>query len=149
MWRDDYDGEEVRVFDVSQERRFANGTVLKAARSGRGEVGIATSFKLLDDGTPSSPTWKLVDIVTDKAYQSASKPVETANTQPVVKVGQVEPFELVSDGRPIAEYAATPNECAIRDRIQEIERRLAKLEARSSRSSPTRRRSGRLRRWRW
>lgn len=41
---------------------------------------------------------------------------------------KVEPFTLVSDGRPIAEYAATPNECAIRDRIQEIESRLARLE---------------------
>lgn len=41
---------------------------------------------------------------------------------------KAEPFRLVSDGRPIAEYAATPNECAIRDRIQEIESRLARLE---------------------
>jgi uncharacterized coiled-coil protein SlyX len=65
-----------------------------------------------------------------KAKLSTSEPTKApTDTRPVVKVGQVEPFELVSTGRPIAEYAATPNECAIRDRIQEIECRLAKLEA--------------------
>lgn len=106
VWRDDYDGQVVRIARL--EDGEASVVVIEKGRSSS-PVGEESWIGICIDGTTYSGTWHLV---TD-----APEPVK------------VEPFELVSTGRPIAEYAATPNECAIRDRIQEIECRLAKLEA--------------------